>query len=51
LTKPPRVTGVRVKGDIAYALLSWASLPRGYMPVRREGRLWKINRALAAQLP
>jgi hypothetical protein len=50
LTEAPRVTGVRVKGNLAYALLSWAKLPAGYMPVRREGPRWRIDRVLAAPL-
>ncbi len=51
LTEAPRVTGVRVKGNLAYALLSWAKLPAGYMAVRREGPRWRIDRVLAAPLP
>ncbi|MGC2374862.1 MAG: hypothetical protein WA484_13400 [Solirubrobacteraceae bacterium] len=51
LIDPPQVTGVRVNGDVAYALLAWRTLPAGYMQVRREGRSWKIDRVLAASLP
>jgi hypothetical protein len=51
LTEPPEVTGVRVEGDLAYALLGWATMPVGFMEVRREGGAWKIDRVLAAPLP
>jgi hypothetical protein len=50
LAEPPRVTGVRVNGNTAYALLAWRRLPAGYMEAKREGAAWRIDRVLAAPL-
>jgi hypothetical protein len=50
LVQPPTVTGVRVNGELAYALLGWTALPAGYIEARREGRAWKIDKVLAAPL-
>jgi hypothetical protein len=41
-----RVTGVRVGGGQGYALLSWAEMPIGYIPIRREGDEWKVGALL-----
>jgi hypothetical protein len=51
LSRPMAVTGVRVNGDLAYALLGSTTTAVGYMAVRREHGVWKIDRALAAPLP
>jgi hypothetical protein len=51
LAIPPRVIGVRVNGNLAYALLEWRTLPAGYIEAKREGHAWKIFRTLALQLP
>jgi hypothetical protein len=45
------VTGVRVRGNRADALLGWGALPAGLMEARREGGAWKIEEPLASPLP
>ena len=51
LAVAPTVYAVRVKGELARALLGWRTLPAGFMEVRREGRVWRVDSALAASLP
>ena len=51
LAQPPRVTAVRVEGEHADALLAWTKLPAGFIELRREGRVWKVNKPLATALP
>jgi hypothetical protein len=51
LTRPMTVTGVRVDGALAYAVLGSTTMAPGYMEARRERGAWKIDRALAAPLP
>jgi hypothetical protein len=51
LTAPVQVTGVRVEGDHAQALVGFATLPAGYVKLRREGGTWKVDDLLALPLP
>lgn len=51
LTVPVVVTGVRVDGDHADALVGFRTLPAGVVKARREGRAWKIDGLLAVALP
>jgi hypothetical protein len=51
LTAPLTVTAVRVNGDRADAMLSWTTLPAGFIETRREGGGWKVNSPLATPLP
>jgi len=51
LSVPIQVTGVRVGGDHAYALVGFRTLPAGYVKLRREGGAWKVDGLLAAALP
>jgi hypothetical protein len=45
------VTGVRVKGDDAYALLGSKTGPASYIILRRERGGWKVNGLLGGPLP
>lgn len=51
LTSVIKVTGVRVKGDRAYALLSSTTRPASYLTLRREAGAWKVEELLAVTLP
>ena len=51
LQAAPTVTAVRVSGERADVLLGWKTLPAGFIKVRREGRVWKLEEPLAAPLP
>jgi hypothetical protein len=51
LALAPTVTGVRVEGDHADALLGWTKLGAGFIEVKREGDVWKIDTPLATALP
>ncbi len=51
LTVPVQVTGVRVNGLHADALVGFATLPAGVVKARREGASWKIEGLLAVPLP
>jgi hypothetical protein len=51
LAKALEVTGVRVRGNRADALLGWRAWPAGLMEVRREGGAWRIDELLASSLP
>ncbi|HEX4836935.1 MAG TPA: hypothetical protein VFV03_00190 [Solirubrobacteraceae bacterium] len=51
LTDVPRVSGVRVKGASARALLRSSTLPFIYTTLRREGGAWRIGDLLGARLP
>jgi hypothetical protein len=51
LSAPVLVTGVRVDGDRAEALVGFKTLPAGFLKARLEGGSWKIDSLLAAPLP
>jgi hypothetical protein len=51
LTEPVAVTGVRVSGRRAYAILGWRSIPAGKTELRSENGVWKIDRVLSERLP
>jgi hypothetical protein len=51
LTVPVVVTGVRVNGSHADALVGFKTLAAGYVKLRREGNSWKIDGLLAQPLP
>jgi hypothetical protein len=51
LTVPVEVTGVRVSGDRADALVDFKTLQAGVIKVRREHGAWKIDGLLAVALP
>jgi hypothetical protein len=51
LTAAIVVTGVRVKGDMALALIGSKTAPASYFTLKRERGAWKIDCLLAAQLP
>ena len=45
------VTGVRVQGREAHALLGSRTLPASFVLVTRERRAWKIDELLGERLP
>jgi hypothetical protein len=45
------VTGVRVKGRKAYALLHSKTMPEGYVSVQRELGTWKLGTLIGGALP
>jgi hypothetical protein len=45
------VTGVRVKGDRAFALLRTGEMPHGEIPMVREAGTWKIGALVGSGLP
>jgi hypothetical protein len=47
----PTIGPIRVRGSHADVLLGWPALPAGVIGVRREGRGWKLNGALAVGMP
>jgi hypothetical protein len=51
LTGAIEVSGVRVKGNQAYALVGSRTVPASYIMVRREHGIWKIDELLAGPLP
>jgi hypothetical protein len=51
LTAPVTVRAVRVDGDRAEALVGFRTLPAGYVKLRREAGMWKIDSLLAIPLP
>jgi hypothetical protein len=51
LTAPVTVTAVRVDGVHAYALVGFRTLPAGFVRVRREAGVWKVDGLLATALP
>lgn len=51
LTAPVVVTGVRVSGSRADALVGFKTLPAGVVKTRREDGSWKIDGLLAVALP
>jgi hypothetical protein len=46
-----RVTGVRVDGIHGVALLGFATAPERWLPIAREGRVWKLHALLAGEFP
>ena len=46
-----QVTGVRVDGAQAYALVGSTTMPAGYIQVRREAGIWKISALMDLRLP
>jgi hypothetical protein len=51
LGKPLDVTGVRVRGEQAIALLGSKAIPAGEIQVRREGGVWMIGSVIGSALP
>ena len=51
LSAPIRVTGVRVSGDYAYALIGSATLPASFVEVVREAGGWTIDGLLGRPVP
>jgi predicted small secreted protein len=51
LAGPSKVTGVRVKGNQAEALVGSRTMPASYIMLEREGRVWRIEELLGATLP
>jgi hypothetical protein len=49
LAAPVAVTGVRVAGQLAYALLGSTVTPASYIIVQREGSTWKVAQLLGTQ--
>jgi hypothetical protein len=46
-----QVTGVKVKGDNGVAMLGFRTTPERWIPVAREGHVWKIDALLDHELP
>jgi hypothetical protein len=51
LTGAVHVTGARVNGGEAYALLGSTTMPAGFIIVRREAGRWKIGTIIGGPLP
>jgi hypothetical protein len=51
LTGAFEVTGVRVSGSSAYALLGSTTTPASYILLKRDAGVWKIDTLLAGSLP
>jgi hypothetical protein len=47
----PHVIRVRVEGERGLAMMSFGSGREGYLLLRREGGVWRVNMALDAELP
>ena len=51
VSEPVYVTGVRVDGDRAYALVGSTAMPASVTQAQRARGVWKIDRVLATPLP
>jgi hypothetical protein len=51
LTNPITVTGVRVDGKHAFALLGSSTTPASVLSLEREGGTWKVGQLLGAAMP